>query len=149
MHPTYTYIITRWCILYIYLQTLTKLYNHFLKKFVPNNFILSESWGTAGVSQILCFQSPVQNIFRKNILQTKFIVLKHHNYEEDRPDSVLKAPEPRSVPCKRDRELEKKMLSAFFFDATGNRIIGATIRIGWEIWCPPYVGFLKLGFFWA
>ena len=28
------------------------------------------------------------------------------------------------------------------FDASGNKNIGATIRIGREIWCLPYAGFL-------
>ena len=30
-----------------------------------------------------------------------------------------------------------------FLDASGNKNIGATIRIGRGIWCLPYAGFLK------
>jgi hypothetical protein len=33
------------------------------------------------------------------------------------------------------------MLLAPFLDARGNKNIGATIRIGQEIWCLPYEGF--------
>ena len=36
------------------------------------------------------------------------------------------------------------MLSAPFFDASGNKNIGAIIRISREIWCPPYAGFLAI-----
>ena len=31
-----------------------------------------------------------------------------------------------------------------FFNASGNKNIGATIRIGWEIWCLLYAGFFDL-----
>ena len=39
------------------------------------------------------------------------------------------------------------MLSAPFFDTSGNQNIGATIRIGQEIRCLPYGGFFLLSFF--
>ena len=35
------------------------------------------------------------------------------------------------------------MLSDPFFDASGNKNIGATIRIAREIQCLPYAGFLE------
>ena len=35
------------------------------------------------------------------------------------------------------------MLSAFFY-ASGKKNIGATIRIGQEIWCLLYEGFFKI-----
>ena len=36
------------------------------------------------------------------------------------------------------------MREAPFFDASGNKKNGATIRIGQEIWCLPYAGFLLI-----
>jgi hypothetical protein len=38
----------------------------------------------------------------------------------------------------------KKNATSPFFDASGNRNIGATIRIRLEIWCLPYAGFFIL-----
>ena len=38
---------------------------------------------------------------------------------------------------------QKNVISPFF-DASGNKNIGATIRIGQEIQCLPYAGFLLL-----
>ena len=37
----------------------------------------------------------------------------------------------------------KKEAISPFVDASGNKNIGATIRIGQEIWCVPYAGFFK------
>ena len=41
----------------------------------------------------------------------------------------------------------KKLLSAPFFDASGNKNINATIRIDREIWCLLYAGFFTVGSF--
>ena len=40
----------------------------------------------------------------------------------------------------------KKNAISPFFDASGNGNIGATIRIGLEIWCLPYAGFFLFYF---
>ena len=39
--------------------------------------------------------------------------------------------------------LKSPLAGCPFFDTSGNKNIGATIRIGWEILCLPYAGFLK------
>ena len=39
--------------------------------------------------------------------------------------------------------VDKKTANSPFLDASGNKNIGATIRIGQEILCLPYAGFLN------
>ena len=43
----------------------------------------------------------------------------------------------------------KKKFYLPFFDASGNKNIGTTIRIGWEIQCLPYAGFFVGTFHWS